>query len=88
MSIFEKINVEVSVVLGGQTMPIHQLLRMGRGAVIELDKSADADVEILANELPIARGQVVLKGERVTISITEVLVRPASYRRVDDVVTV
>lgn len=88
MSIFEKINVEVSVVLGGQTMPIHQLLRMGRGAVIELDKSADADVEILANELPIARGQVVLKGERVTISITEVLVRSASYRRVDDVVTV
>ncbi len=48
MSTFEKINIEVSVVLGGQTMPIHQLLRMGRGAVIELDRSADEDVEILA----------------------------------------
>lgn len=88
MTIFEKINVEISVVLGGQTMPIHQLLRMGRGAVIELDRSADADVEILANELPIARGQVVLHGDRVTVSVTEVLVRAAGYRRADDVVKV
>lgn len=88
MSIFEKINVEVSVVLGGQTMPIHQLLRMGRGAVIELDRSPDADVDILANEIPVARGQVVLKGERLTISVTEVLTRSISYRRADEVVKV
>ena len=85
MSTFEKINVEVSVVLGGQTMPIHQLLRMGRGAVIELDRSADEDVEILAQDIPIARGQVVLKGERIGISITEVLFRAPTYRRQDDV---
>ena len=85
MASLEKIKVEISVVLGGQTMPIHQLLRMGRGAVIELDHSADEDVDILANNLPVAKGQVVLKGERVTVSITEVLTRPASYRRLDDV---
>ncbi len=85
MSTFEKINIEVSVVLGGQTMPIHQLLRMGRGAVIELDRSADEDVEILAQDIPIARGQVILKGERVGISITEVLFRAPGYRRLDDV---
>jgi flagellar motor switch protein FliN/FliY len=85
MSTFEKISVEVSVVLGGQTMPIHQLLRMGRGAVIELDRSADEDVEILANDIPVARGQVVLKGERVGISITEVLFRAPSYRRQSDI---
>ena len=51
MSTIEKISVEISVVLGGQTMPIHQLLRMGRGAVIELDRQADEDVEILANDV-------------------------------------
>ncbi len=85
MTTFEKINVDISVVLGGQTMPIHQLLRMGRGAVIELDKSVDDDVEILANEHPVARGQVVLHGDRVTVSITEVLFRAPTYRRVDDV---
>jgi flagellar motor switch protein FliN/FliY len=85
MSTVEKISIEVSVVLGGQTMPIHQLLRMGRGAVIELDRTADDDVEIIANDIPIARGQVVLKGERVGISITEVLFRAPNYRRGSDV---
>ncbi|BBE70921.1 FliM/FliN family flagellar motor switch protein [Oharaeibacter diazotrophicus] len=85
MSTFEKIGIEVSVVLGGQTMPIHQLLRMGRGAVIELDRTADQDVEILANDVPVARGQVILNGERVGISITEVLFRAPTYRRHDDV---
>jgi len=88
MATLEKIKVEISVVLGGQTMPIHQLLRMGRGAVIELDHSADDDVDILANNLPVAKGQVVLKGDRVTVAITEVLARPASYRRLDDVVKI
>jgi flagellar motor switch protein FliN/FliY len=83
MSIFEKISVEVSVVLGGQTMPIHQLLRMGRGAVIELERQADEDVEILANEIPVARGQVVLRGDRIGISITEVLFRAPSFRPQD-----
>jgi flagellar motor switch protein FliN/FliY len=81
MSTLEKISVEIQVVLGGQTMPIHQLLRMGRGAVIELDRQADEDVEILANDVPIARGQVVLKGERVGVSITEILPRSNALRR-------
>ena len=88
MSTFEKIRVEISVVLGGQTMPIHQLLRMGRGAVIELDRQADDDVEILANDIPVARGQVVLKGDRVGVSITEVLYRASSYRASDNVIKV
>jgi flagellar motor switch protein FliN/FliY len=88
MNTIEKISVEISVVLGGQTMPIHQLLRMGRGAVIELDRSADHDVDILANDLLVAHGQVVLKGDRVTVSITEVLNRAPTYRRLDDVVKV
>ena len=88
MNTIEKISVEISVVLGGQTMPIHQLLRMGRGAVIELDRSADHDVDILANDLLVAHGQVVLKGDRVTVSITEELNRAPTYRRLDDVVKV
>jgi flagellar motor switch protein FliN len=88
MTTFQKINVDIQVVLGGQTMPIHQLLRMGRGAVIELDSQADDDVHILANNIPIARGQVVLKGEHIGISITEVLFRAPEFRRQDSVVRV
>lgn len=80
MTTLDKISVHISVVLGRSEMPIHQLLRMGRGAVIELDVSEDDDVEILANDIPVARGQVVLRGDRIGISITEVLMRKPDFR--------
>lgn len=80
MSTFDTISVDLSVVLGSSKMPIHQLLRMGRGAVIELDATEDDDVEILANDVPVARGQVILRGEKIGVSITEVLKRPPDVR--------
>ncbi len=80
MATISKVEVEISVVLGTTQMPIHQLLRMGRGAVIELDAIGDDQVEVVANDVPIARGQVILKDDRITISITEVLLRSASFR--------
>ena len=82
MGIFDNITIEISVVLGSAEMPSHQPLRMGRGAVIELTSREDDDVQILANNIPIARGQVVLQGERVGVSVTEVLVRPPEARPV------
>lgn len=65
--------VELSVVLGKTTLPIHQLLKMGRGAVIELGTRQDEEIWILANNVPIARGEIVVQGERVAVSITSVL---------------
>lgn len=65
--------VELSVVLGKTTLPIHQLLKMGRGAVIELGTKQDEEIWILANNVPIARGEIVVQGERVAVSITSVL---------------
>lgn len=65
--------VELSVVLGKTTLPIHQLLKMGRGAVIELGTKQDEEIWVLANNVPIARGQIVVQGERVAVSITSVL---------------
>jgi flagellar motor switch protein FliN/FliY len=62
--------VEISVVLGRTNLPIHQLLKMGRGAVIELDADADEEVWLLANNIPIARGQIVVQGDKIAISIT------------------
>lgn len=82
MGVFDNIAVDISVVLGTAEMPIHQLLRMGRGAVIELTSREDDDVKILANNIPIARGQVVLQGERVGVSVTEILIRPPEARPV------
>ncbi len=65
------VTVELSVVLGRAEMPIHQLLKMGRGAVIELDATVDSDVGIFANNRLIARGDVMVVGENIAVSITE-----------------
>ena len=80
MTTFDEIHVDISVVLGENEMPVHQLLRMGRGAVIDLDVNEDDDVRIYANSTLVAKGQVVLLGERIGISITEVLMRPPEIR--------
>jgi flagellar motor switch protein FliN/FliY len=73
MPLIDEVPLEIAVVLGATTMPIHQLLRMGRGAVIELDQSEDEDVVILANNLPIARGAVSVNGSRIAIEVTELI---------------
>ncbi|MBI1329937.1 MAG: flagellar motor switch protein FliN [Alphaproteobacteria bacterium] len=69
----EGVNIEISVVLGRSVIPMHQLLRMGRGAVIELDSRQDDSVLVLANDRPVAKGEIVLSGERIGVSITEIL---------------
>jgi flagellar motor switch protein FliN len=73
----DKVSVEVSVVLGRSKMPIHQLLRMGRGAVIELESGEEDEVEILANDMPVARGLVVVQGNRIAIEVRELIKRPS-----------
>ena len=73
MNAIDKVEVEISVVLGKASMPIHQLLKMGRGAVIELEAHESEEVWLLANNQPIARGEIVVQGEHVGVSITEVL---------------
>ncbi len=65
------VSVEISVILGKSTMPIHQLLKMGRGAVIELDSLVDDPVLIYANNRLIARGEIMVSGENVAVTITE-----------------
>jgi flagellar motor switch protein FliN len=73
----DKVSVEVSVVLGRSRMPIHQLLRMGRGAVIELESGEEDEVEILANDLPVARGLVVVQGNKIAVEVRELIKRPS-----------
>ncbi len=73
MAVVDAVKVEISVVLGSRTMPIHQLLRMGRGAVIELDASEEDQVTILANDLAVARGAVVVNGNRIGVEVRELI---------------
>lgn len=76
----EDVEVELTVVLGKSTMPIEHLLRMGRGAIIELETLVEDDVWILVNNQIIARGQVMISGERLAVAITESLT-PTEYSR-------
>jgi flagellar motor switch protein FliN/FliY len=64
------VNVEVSVVLGRSILPMQQLLRMGRGAVIPLDAKANDEVWILVNNHPIARGEIQISEDKICISVT------------------
>jgi len=72
----DKVTVEISVVLGRCRIPVHQMLRMGRGAVIELDTSEYDLVEIQANALTVARGKVVVQANRIAIEVMELVRRP------------
>ena len=80
MSALDDLKVNLSVVLGRSRMPVHMLLRMGRGAVIELEASETDMVEILAYGHPIARGQILVTGTRIAIEVTEILRKPQVVR--------
>ena len=72
------VDVNLSVVLGRTTLRVYQLLKLGRGAVIELDHKADDAVEVLANDIPIAKGDVLVppddsKNKKVSVILTELL---------------
>ena len=73
MSTLDSVKVEISVVLGRSVIPMQQLLRMGRGAVIELDSKQDEPVLLLANDRPVARGEIMIEGDRIAVQILEIL---------------
>lgn len=64
------VNVELSVVIGRSNMPMAQLLRMGRGAVIPLDAGVNDEVWILANNHPVARGEIQISDDRIAVTVT------------------
>jgi flagellar motor switch protein FliN len=80
MQTLGKVSLDITVVLGSTTMPVHQVLRLGRGAIIELDTSETDDVKVLANDLPVAKGAVVVNGNRIAVAVTELLPRSPELR--------
>ena len=63
------------VVLGTTSMPVHQVMRLSRGAIIELDASEQDEVKILANNLPIASGVVMVNRNRIAVEVKQMLPR-------------
>ena len=65
--------VQVSAVLGKSSMQVHQLLKLGRGAVIELDRKIGEAIDIYVNNRLVARGEVVVIEDRLGITMTEII---------------
>ena len=69
----DNLHVDLTVQLGTTRMPLHQLLKLGRGAIVELDGSDAEIVDILVNGHPIARGNVVVTGRSISVQVTEMI---------------
>jgi flagellar motor switch protein FliN len=67
------IPVQVSAVLGRTSMQVSQLLKLGRGAVVELDRKVGEAVDIYVNNRLVARGEVVVVEDRLGVTMTEII---------------
>lgn len=71
MSSLDTIEVDITVELGATTMPVHHLLRMGRGAVIELDTTERDPMRIYANSTLIAEGDISVDDGQLRVLVTQ-----------------
>lgn len=72
LKVLENIEVKLTVEVGSTEMKIKDLLKLNEGSVVELERLAGDPLDILANGVNIARGEVVMVGERFGIRFTEV----------------
>ena len=72
LKVLENIEVKLTVEVGSTELKIRDLLRLNEGSVVELERLAGDPLDILANGVKIARGEVVMVGERFGIRFTEV----------------
>lgn len=77
MKMLDDIEVDITVELGATTMPVHHMLRMGRGAVIELDTTERDPMRIYANNKLVAHGEVKVEDGNLTVEVIEKIVTPA-----------
>lgn len=80
IDLIKRIPVSVQVVLGSATMTVAELMQLGRGSVVMLDRSVGEPVEVLVNGRVVARGEVVVVEEensRLGVSLTEIVSAPS-----------
>lgn len=75
MSVIDTIQVELSVVIGSTDLPIRQLLKVGRGATIQLDAAHDDPSHVYVNDELVARGDVRVSGDHIELEISHVVKR-------------
>lgn len=67
------IPVQISAVLGRSNMQVSQLLKLGRGAVVELDRKVGEAIDIYVNNRLVARGEVVVVDDKLGVTMTEIV---------------
>jgi flagellar motor switch protein FliN len=65
--------LRLTVALGSAKMSVAEILKLGTGSIVELDRAVDRPVDLLVNDRPIARGEIVAVGETFALRITELL---------------
>ena len=65
--------VTVSAVLGKSGMEVSQLLKLGKGTIVELDRKVGEAIDIYVNNRLVARGEVVLVEDRLGVTMTEII---------------
>ena len=68
-----EVSVDITAVLGTAIMPISQILKLGRGAVVELNRGVGEDIEIHANNRLVATGEVIVIEDRLGVNINDVV---------------
>lgn len=69
------IQVELSAVLGHATVQVKQLLKLGRGAVVELDRKINEPIDLYVNKTLVGKGEVVVVDDRLGVSVTDMTKR-------------
>ena len=75
LRLLSDVQVELSVELGRITLPLRALLGLGPGSVLQLDRPADAPVDVLVNDSPVSRGEVVVIGGDFGVRVTSLVDR-------------
>ena len=72
--------VQVSVVLGQTTMSLNNILKLGKGAVIELERDVGEPVDIYVNNKKVAKGEIVIVGEKIGVTLTEIVINEKDFQ--------
>lgn len=75
MSVLEGIPIDLSIVLGSTELPIRQVLKMSRGAMIPLDCGHNDPTRVYVNNELVAEGKILVDGEHMSLEITRVIQR-------------
>jgi flagellar motor switch protein FliN len=72
--------VQVSVVLGSTKMPLSSILKLGKGAVIELERTVGEPIDVYVNNKIVAKGEIVIVEDKIGVTLTEVIVGEKDFK--------